>query len=102
MIDARIRELKDQLLALTTPRHIDEYHEDMGNVLWWKFPIVEPPYCGSPNDVGHTIGVSVSVGTADGWAVAREGENGQMTHYDVGGWPGYHTHWTPIPIPVQP
>ena len=20
----------------------------------------------------------------------------------VGGWPGYHTHWTPIPIPSEP
>jgi hypothetical protein len=28
----------------------DEYHEDMGAVLWWRFPIDEPPYCGSPLD----------------------------------------------------
>lgn len=83
-------------------RPIAEYHEDMGPVLWWKFPIEEAPYVGSPNDCGRTIGVSVSVGTAVGWPVAREGENAQMTHYDIGGWPGYHTHFTPIPVPKVP
>lgn len=29
---------------------IDAYHEDFGNVLWWKVPIQEPPYCGTPLD----------------------------------------------------
>jgi hypothetical protein len=33
-----------------TARPEDEYHEDMGAVLWWRFPIDEPPYCGSPLD----------------------------------------------------
>lgn len=33
----------------TYPRPIDEWHEDFGSVLWWTFPICEPPYCGSPN-----------------------------------------------------
>jgi hypothetical protein len=27
---------------------IEDYHEDIGPVLWWKFPIVVPPYVGSP------------------------------------------------------
>jgi hypothetical protein len=27
---------------------IDEWHEDFGPVLWWRVPIQEPPYCGSP------------------------------------------------------
>lgn len=31
-------------------RHIDDYHEDMGSVLWWRDPIVEPPYVGTPLD----------------------------------------------------
>lgn len=31
-------------------RTIDEWHEDYGDVLWWKFPIEEPPYCGTPLD----------------------------------------------------
>jgi len=31
-------------------RAMDEYHEDFGAVLWWRFPVVEPPYVGSPLD----------------------------------------------------
>jgi len=41
------------LLALSKPpkaRPLADYHEDFGAVLWWKFPIAEPPYVGSPND----------------------------------------------------
>jgi hypothetical protein len=26
------------------------YHEDMGQVVWWKFPITEAAYIGSPLD----------------------------------------------------
>lgn len=29
---------------------IDDWHEDTGPVLWWAFPIVEPPYAGTPLD----------------------------------------------------
>lgn len=50
-------------------RPIEEWHEDFGDVLWWKFPIEEPPYVGSPLDEK---------------------------------WPGYHTHWTFIPLPQPP
>lgn len=32
-------------------RPLDEWHDDIGNVLWWKFPIDEPPYCGTPLDI---------------------------------------------------
>lgn len=32
------------------PRPLEEWHEDYGDVLWWKFPIEEPPYVGSPLD----------------------------------------------------
>ena len=28
----------------------DEYHDDMCAVLWWRFPIVEDPYVGTPTD----------------------------------------------------
>jgi hypothetical protein len=31
-------------------RPLEEWHEDIGNVLWWKFPINEPPYAGTPLD----------------------------------------------------
>ena len=50
-------------------RPIEEWNEDFGDVIWWKFPIEEPPYVGSPLDEK---------------------------------WPGYHTHWTFIPIPQPP
>jgi hypothetical protein len=46
------------------------WHEDMGDVLWWRFPIDEAPYVGSP--------------------IASD-------------WPGYHTHFTPLPpMPHKP
>lgn len=32
------------------PRTLAEWHEDDGDCLWWFFPIVEPPYCGTPLD----------------------------------------------------
>ena len=35
-------------LAATTPRPLAEWHEDIGPVLWWTFPVDEEPYCGSP------------------------------------------------------
>lgn len=28
----------------------DKWYEDMGDVLWWEFPIREAPYCGTPLD----------------------------------------------------
>ena len=30
------------------PHH--EWHEDDGPVLWWRFPVTEPPYVGTPLD----------------------------------------------------
>ena len=35
-------------------RPLEEWHEDYGDVLWWKFPIEEPPYVGSPLDENWT------------------------------------------------
>lgn len=26
----------------------EKWHEDIGPVLWWDFPVEEPPYCGTP------------------------------------------------------
>jgi len=40
----RLGELEEAL----EPKTADEWHEDDGDCLWWKFPIEEPPYCGSP------------------------------------------------------
>jgi hypothetical protein len=40
-------ELKE-LRTLKRARPLDEWHEDLGPVLWWKFPIEEAPYAGDP------------------------------------------------------
>ena len=50
-------------IAINTLQQIDEpqaekvearlaehWNEDMGDVLWWDFPVEEPPYCGTPLD----------------------------------------------------
>jgi len=50
------------------PVSVIEWHGDIGNVLWWRFPIEEPPYVGSPLDTD---------------------------------WPGYHTHFTLLPLPQE-
>lgn len=75
----------------TKPRPASEYHEDMGPVLWWAFPIKEPPYCGMPNDLGHAVEVTVQANGVD-----------KMMRVFVGGWPGYHTHFTSIEMPEAP
>jgi hypothetical protein len=30
-------------------RPLADWHEDIGAVLWWRFPVDEPPYCGHQN-----------------------------------------------------
>ena len=52
-------EIADHLLAhgvtiAAEARLLEEWHEDIGDVLWWKFPIEEPPYVGSPLDCAWT------------------------------------------------
>lgn len=46
------REHIDVRLGRTDPlwqaRPLDEWHEETGSVLWWTFPVNEPPYVGSP------------------------------------------------------
>lgn len=71
----RLMRITSELYALENPRPEAEWHEDLGDVLWWKFPISEPPYVGSPLCLGFSVG------------------GGRF----VGGWPGYHTHFTPLP-----
>jgi hypothetical protein len=64
---------------------LDDWHEDIGPVLWWRFPVVEPPYVGTPLDYGFNV--------------ARKGRKPRW----VGGWPGHHTHWTRLPhVPPVP
>lgn len=70
-------------------RPLSEWHEDDGAVLWWKFPIEEPPYVGTPLDLGYPIEIHL--------------HGQEPTRICVYGWPGYHTHWTPLPdVPREP
>ena len=51
--EPEVAEMAAELRALATervPRPLDEWHEDDGDVLWWTFPVREPPYVGSPLD----------------------------------------------------
>lgn len=38
------------LMEKQIPLPLEEWHEDYGDCLWWRFPIEEPPYCGNPLD----------------------------------------------------
>ena len=67
------------LLAAITPRPLAEWSEEDGAVLWWRFPVEEPPYVGTPLD--------------DDWPVM-----GTAT----GGTTNYVTHWTRLLVPEEP
>jgi hypothetical protein len=54
-----------------------EWSEEDHDVLWWHFPIEEPPHFGSPLD--------------DDWPESDDG----------GVYAGYYTHWTPIVVPAE-
>lgn len=82
-------------------RPISEYHEDMGPVLWWKFPIDESPYVGGPNDLGREVAIQTCAYTAITGAneEIQPYRGGSVQRINVGGWPGYHTHFTMIEMP---
>lgn len=44
----RVALYEDEREMQMIARPIDEWGEDYGDVIWWKFPIEEPPYIGSP------------------------------------------------------
>lgn len=77
------------------PRPLSEWHEEIGDVLWWKFPITEPPYCGSPLCLGFTVESETVIRRHNQREVRK------TIREEVGGWPGYHTHWTPLPDPPE-
>ena len=45
-----IERLQAVIDLLHAPRPLVDWHEDIGNVLWWSFPICEPPFSGTPYD----------------------------------------------------
>lgn len=51
---ARVEIIED-LKRLDEPQKVraklaKHWHEDVGDCLWWNFPVQEPPYCGTPLD----------------------------------------------------
>lgn len=91
-----------------TPRPREEWTEEDGPVMWWRFPIEEPPYVGTPNDTGRPVLIETTAryhhrtGSEHRIGLVPVREDGIDQTIFVGGWPGYHTHWTPIPIPATP
>lgn len=63
---------------LCQPRPFAEWHEDHGDVLWWRFPVSEPPYVGTPLDLGFPIGAQLH---------NQFGELIGQAQGNVGGWP---------------
>ncbi|MED3549978.1 hypothetical protein [Cytobacillus praedii] len=63
----KVEQQQQEIERLKMPRPIEEWGEDYGDCLWWSFPIVEPPYCGTPLDsdfpdyVTHFTGFVVPV-----------------------------------------
>ena len=47
---AERKRFQEELEDAKTPRPLDEWHEDIGTVLWWHLPVEEPPYVGTPLD----------------------------------------------------
>lgn len=94
-------EVYDVRDRISHARPISEWHEDMGDKLWWRFPLAEAPYVGSPMDLGKTVEVVTRyIGKSEDGETCPVVE--RLTRYQVGGWPGYHTHFTDIPTPIQP
>lgn len=81
------RDVTEQVTALP----LCDWHEDMGDVVWWCWRddawLGEPAYIGSPLNLGYTV------------ECHTQAQNGSApaARFMVGGWPGYHTHWTPHP-----
>jgi hypothetical protein len=79
-----------------TPKTLEEWTEEDGDVVWWCWRdgawLGEAGWIGTPLDLGHAIEIEL------------RSNQGEFVHsHQVGGWPGYHTHWTPHPaIPGHP
>lgn len=85
-----------------TPRPHHEWCEEDGNVLWWLWPIEQPPYVGTPLDLGYTVEGDIDLASSCG----STGE--AKVRINVGGWPfargddedddlSHRLYWTPLP-----
>lgn len=48
LVDLKSRRIARENWVRALP--LSQYREDEGPVLWWRFPVDEPPYVGSPLD----------------------------------------------------
>lgn len=48
VVDSKQAPMVEHVENFCIARPLDEWCEQDGPALWWKFPIVEPPYSGSP------------------------------------------------------
>ena len=46
----RLSRIEHEDIDSRLPMELEDWFDEDGDVLWWKFPIVEPPYVGSPLD----------------------------------------------------
>ena len=49
-VEKDVVEIAINLMEKQIPIPLEEWNEDYGDCLWWKFPVEESPYCGSPLD----------------------------------------------------
>lgn len=74
---------------LYRPRPFCDWHEDHGDVLWWRIPVTEAPYLGSPLCLGRkewhemTESLSLLIDGVGAWPFERDEER--------------HLWWTPLP-----
>lgn len=93
---ARAHRYEQLIRGFMSPVPYEKWHEAMGPCLWWHFDakgnLTEPPYIGTPLDCGQTVEHTIR------HHVGGTGEVKEDVHRShVGGWPGYHTHFTRIP-----
>jgi len=77
---------------LYRPEPFANWCEEDGDVLWWRHPICEPPYLGSPLCLGRSVTATVTFGFEEAFF------HGKM----FGGWPfdaddEPSLWWTPLP-----
>jgi hypothetical protein len=45
-----LQDLESRVMDAKQPMRKSHWHEEDGPVLWWRFPVSEAPYCGTPLD----------------------------------------------------
>lgn len=99
---ARASRYEQIIRSYMTPRPIDDWHEDMGNCLFWTMDEngnpTEAPYSGTPNDMRslHVIDGRVETDN-DGVLKGHEESGGKIHTINTHPFPAYATHFTRIP-----